>query len=81
MMKYLPNVTLVGQITGGGGGGNAAYQLPNGWTVKVSVSTFLDVESNDIEPGVTPHIALNNTVAELDLGRDAILERGIEEIR
>lgn len=77
MMKYLPNVTLIGQITGGGGGGNAAYQLPNDWIVKVSVSTFLDVNSDDIEVGVTPHIDLNNDPEILANGVDEILERAL----
>ncbi len=79
MMKYLPNVTLVGQITGGGGGGNAAYQLPNDWIVKVSVSTFLDVNLDDIEVGVAPHINLNNDPEELANGVDEILERALAD--
>ena len=37
MMKVLPQVTIVGQITGGGGGGNAAFELQNGWLVEVSL--------------------------------------------
>ena len=79
MMKYLPNVTIIGQITGGGGGGNAAYRLQNDWVLFVSVNTFLDVEFNDVEPGVVPHIELNNTEAELLNGTDAILERAIAD--
>jgi len=79
MMKHLPNVTLIGQITGGGGGGNASYRLQNGWILSVSVSTFLDVEFNDVEVGVTPHIDLNNTVDGLAQGVDDMLERAIEE--
>lgn len=80
MMKYLPNVTLIGQITGGGGGGNAAYRLQNGWIVRVSVSTFLDVQFNDIESGVTPDIQINNTEEILAQGVDEMLDRAIEEI-
>ena len=79
MMKHLPNSTLIGQITGGGGGGNAAYQLPNDWLVWVSVSTFLDVNLDDIEVGVTPHIDLNNDPEKLANGVDEILERAMED--
>ena len=60
MMKPLPNVTLVGQITGGGGGGGASFLLQNDWVLTVSVSTFLDVNFEDIESGVVPDIDINN---------------------
>ena len=78
-MKHLPNVTIIGQITGGGGGGNAAYQLPNGWNISVSVSTFLDTEFEDIEGGVVPHIELNNDTDRLANGIDDILERALAD--
>ncbi|MEM6317115.1 MAG: S41 family peptidase [Bacteroidota bacterium] len=78
MTKSLPNVTRVGQITGGGGGGNAAYELQNGWILKVSVSTFLDVNFVDVEPGVEPDIAVNNDAAVLETGVDEMLERALE---
>lgn len=78
MMKPLPNVTLVGQITGGGGGGNATFRLQNDWILSVSVSTFLDTNFEDIEDGVRPDIEINNGKTVLENGVDEMLERAIE---
>lgn len=77
MMKPLPNVTLVGQITGGGGGGGASFLLQNDWVLTVSVSTFLDANFEDIESGVMPDIDINNDKAVLESGVDEMLERAI----
>jgi len=78
MMKPLPNVTLVGQITGGGGGGNATYELQNGWLLNVSVSTFGDTNFEDVEGGVVPDIEINNDKMVLEGGVDQMLEQAIE---
>ena len=78
MMKPLPNVTLVGQITGGGGGGNATFRLQNDWALSVSVSTFLDTNFEDIEGGVVPDVEINNDKAVLESGVDEMLERALE---
>lgn len=78
MMQSLPNVTLVGQITGGGGGGNATYELQNGWLLNVSVSTFLDTDFIDVESGVVPDMELNNDKMVLESGVDEMLERAME---
>jgi C-terminal processing protease CtpA/Prc len=78
MMKGLPNVKLVGQITGGGGGGNLGYQLSNGWLVAVSVSDFIDKTGASIEPGVEPDITIENTAADIATGRDVMLEVAME---
>ena len=74
MIKGLPNVKLIGQTTGGGAGGNLAYQLSNGWIVTVSVSDFIDKEGHSIEEGVEPDLYINNTAEGLVEGHDAMLE-------
>lgn len=77
MIKDLENVTLMGQITGGGGGGNLGYQLSNGWLVAVSVSDFEDKQGISIEPGVTPDVLIENTSEEIENGQDKMLEMAI----
>ena len=79
MMKGLPTVKVIGQITGGGGGANASYQLPNDWIISVSVGTFLDAQFDDIETGVVPHVELNNDATRLANGIDDILERAVAD--
>ena len=80
MAKGLDHFTLVGQVTGGGGGGNAAYELSNGWIVSVSVSDFIDKEGQSIENGVRPDIEIENTIEDLENGYDKILETVLDII-
>lgn len=78
MFKAIPSVTLVGQVTGGGGGGNSNFELSNGWIVSVSVSDFLDAAGRSIEHGVEPDYEINNTSERLGLGIDDMLDKAIE---
>ena len=78
MVKHLPNFTLVGQITGGGGGGNAGFELSNGWALAISVSDFIDAEGQSIEVGVSPEIAIENTAMDIENGQDRMLEKVLE---
>ena len=80
-MKQVPNATLVGGITGGGGGLPCTYYLPNGWAVTMSAQRMsLDVNKVHIERGIEPDI--NVTITEEDINNkvDSILERAIEEL-
>ncbi|HLO54247.1 MAG TPA: S41 family peptidase [Saprospiraceae bacterium] len=77
MIKSLPNVTLVGQITGGGAGGHLGYQLSNGWQIRVSVSDFLDKNGQSTEVGVRPDVSITNTLDDIKNGRDIMLEKAI----
>jgi len=77
MVKGLQNVKLVGQITGGGGGGNLGFQLSNGWLVAVSVSDFVDKVGKSIENGVEPDIYVENTAEDIESFRDMMLEKAM----
>lgn len=77
--KALPNIQMVGDTTGGGGGLPNGGQLPNGWTYRFSISQMSDLnKDNFAENGVPPDI-----YAEFDwtdLTKDEIIDRAIEEI-
>ena len=62
--RAITGVTLVGQVTGGCGGGNSGYQISNGRIMGISVSDFLDQDSKSIEAGVDPDVIV-------ELGRRA----------
>ena len=80
-MKQAPNVTLIGGITGGGGGNPTSYYLPNGWTVVMSAHAFtLDVDKKQIEAGVEPDIYVTITDQDIANRVDSIVERAIEEL-
>ncbi|MEM8965823.1 MAG: S41 family peptidase [Bacteroidota bacterium] len=79
-LKSLPNVTLLGQITGGGGGGNQTQELSNGWLVTISSSKMLGVNFDEsIEDGIAPDIAIANDSLVLATGIDEMLERAVQE--
>ncbi len=76
----LPNITLMGDTTGGGGGLPNGGQLPNGWTYRFSISQLLDTDGrNFAESGVPPEIQVNFDWT--DLSKDEILDRAIAELQ
>lgn len=78
--KALPNVTLLGDTTGGGGGLPNGGQLPNGWTYRFSVTQLLDLNGNNYaENGVPPDIQASFDWS--DVTKDKILERAIAELQ
>lgn len=78
--KAFPNITLMGDATGGGGGLPNGGQLPNGWTYRFSISQLLDLDKqNYAEQGVPPDIAVSFDWT--DLTKDEILDRAILELQ
>jgi len=77
--KALPQVSLVGDTTGGGLGLPNGGQLPNGWTYRFSVTQALDLnKDNQYENGVPPDMTVLFDWS--DLSKDEIIEKAIEEI-
>jgi hypothetical protein len=81
MAKALPNVTLMGDQTGGGGGVPVYGELPNGWRYRFSGSQTLDLEGNHIEFGVPVDISVTMTPEDEAAGVDALLEAAIGYIK
>lgn len=54
IMKYVPNVKIVGDTTGGGSGLPFTSEIPIGWTVRFSACSIVDAEGNVTEFGVDP---------------------------
>ncbi|MBQ2979133.1 MAG: S41 family peptidase [Bacteroidaceae bacterium] len=78
VMKSLPQVTIIGDRTGGGSGLPFTYNLPNGWNLRLSASPILDADGNDTEWGIDPHIKVDMAPNAYQTGRDAILDCAIE---
>lgn len=76
VMSGLPQVRIVGAVTGGGGGMPATTELPNGWAVRYSASPITDAKGRNTENGIAPHegCEVHCTAAELAAGKDAILD-------
>ncbi|MBQ5854606.1 MAG: peptidase S41, partial [Alistipes sp.] len=79
-LKLAKNVTQIGGITGGGGAMPMTHFLPNGWIVVFPANMLFDVNKQHIESGIAPDIEVTATDEELEAGRDAIIERAIEEL-
>lgn len=78
-MKEIPNVTVIGGISGGGGGLPNTYYLPNGWAVTMSANRMsLDINKIHIEGGVQPDIEVNITEEDIANRVDSILEKAID---
>ncbi len=78
--KALPNITLMGDTTGGGLGLPNGGQLPNGWTYRFSITQALTLDkSPDYENGVPPDIEV--LFDWNDLTTDEVLEQAILELQ
>jgi len=85
ILKQLPQVTAVGDTTGGGsvGGGDASlYFLPSGKSIEIG---FIDIRRYDGLPwewlGIPPDIRVEQTEADILAGRDKQLEYAIEMLK
>ncbi|MBN2521003.1 MAG: S41 family peptidase [Bacteroidales bacterium] len=76
-MRVLPNITVVGDTTGGLVGSPIFRELPNGWTFRLSNTQVVTYEMEYIEEvGLPPDIEVHLPVNETDI--DYILEEAIE---
>ncbi|MBX9190014.1 S41 family peptidase [Bacteroides sp. K03] len=73
-MRCLPNVTIVGDKTGGGSGMPFSSELPNGWTIRFSASPHFDKNMNHIEWGIDPDVKVDINYKDEVNGLDTIIE-------
>lgn len=73
-LKGLPNVTIVGDRTGGGSGMPFSSELPNGWSLRFSACPLLDREMKHTESGILPDVKTDITPEDYARGTDTILE-------
>ena len=73
-MRYFPQVTLMGDQTGGGSGMPFNAELPNGWGVRFSACPTYDANMQQIEFGIAPDIAVALSAEDQAQGIDTIIE-------
>ena len=73
-MRCPPNVTTIGDKTGGGSGMPFTSELPNGWSVRFSASPHFDAEMNHIEFGIEPDIKADMLQEDELRGKDTLIE-------
>lgn len=74
-MRQLPNVTTLGDMTGGGGAMPIEYELPNGWRYRVSTSAFYGADGFNIEGGVPPDVRVEMNPEHAKQGTDDLIEQ------
>lgn len=73
-MKQLPNVSIVGDKTGGGAGMPFSDMLPNGWAVRFSACPMYDAKKQNTEFGIEPTHKVDISDADFARGEDSIIE-------
>lgn len=76
-MKMLPQVTTIGDVTGGGSGLPFYSELPNGWAVRFSASPILNSDMQHTEFGINPDIKVDMSDEDMKDGKDTIIETAI----
>lgn len=77
IMKSLPGVTVVGDVTGGGCGLPFTSEMPNGWNVRFSAAPIYDRNMNLTEFGVEPDVRVDQTDADTQRHHDTLLDTAI----
>ena len=80
-MSVIPNVTLIGDTTGGGGSSPINYELPNGWLFRFSSNGSTTPVGLNLENGIPPDIHQDMTNMDELQGIDSIIERALKVIK
>lgn len=82
VMKSLPHVAVVGDVTGGGGGMPYSSELPCGWGLRFSAcpiyDPYMSLTENGVEPSPGCRVDMDDEAAAN--GHDTILDTAIELI-
>lgn len=76
-VKYIrccPNVTVIGDQTGGGAGLPFSSEIPNGWSIRFSACPMYDKNKNSTEFGIDPDYYVPLTTTDFLKGKDTIIE-------
>lgn len=80
-MKMFPQVTIIGDRTGGGCGLPFNSEIPIGWNVRFSSSPMLDVNKQLTEFGIEPDIKINIKESDQLNGFDTIIETALDYLK
>ena len=74
-MKCLPQVTIVGDRTGGGAGLPFSSELPSGWAIRFSACPMYDRNQQSTEFGIEPDVRTDLKQDDQLSGFDTIIEQ------
>ena len=81
VMKSAPNALIVGDRTGGGSGLPFSSELPNGWSVRFSISPMFNLQKEHIEFGIDPDIRIDMSPEDQLKNKDTLIETARQIIR
>jgi Peptidase family S41 len=81
MMSVLPNVVLLGDTSGGGGGLPTSNQLPNGWSLRYSSTITTTMDGFNYEDGMPVDVKVDLDPVLANRGVDSMIERALREIK
>lgn len=81
MVKGMPQVTIMGDTTGGGGGLPVYAELPNGWTFRYSATRTYTPDGYSLELGMAPDVFLTLDTVALQNGVDSFIEAAIQSVQ
>jgi hypothetical protein len=81
VFSSFPNVIIIGDRTGGGGGTPCLVELPNGWTLRFSAMKTLLPNGYNIDEGIEPDIRIDLSADDEAKGIDSIIERALQEFK
>lgn len=77
-MRTMPNVTVIGDTTGGASGNPAAFPLGNGWSFTVPQWIEYGPDHQPIEGrGVAPHMVMQWQPSTYDRDRDPLIDAAV----
>ena len=77
-MRQCPNVTIMGDRTGGGSGMPYNSDLPNGWNVRYSAVVYYDKDMQHTEFGIAPDIYVAMSGKDIAQNKDTYIEKARE---
>ena len=80
-MKLFPQVTVMGDKTGGGCGLPFHSELPNGWSVRFSSSPILNADKEITEDGIDPDIKIDIIENDQLNDIDTIIEEALKYLK
>ncbi len=75
IMRQFPNVTVMGDKTGGGSGLPLSSELPIGWSLRFSASPILNEAYEDTEFGIDPDVFVSFTDDDYQNMTDPFIEK------
>jgi len=80
-MKLCPQVTVLGDSTGGGSGMPFTLELPNGWSVRYSAVVYYDAQKQHTEFGIAPDVEVSLSSEDVLKQKDSLIEAARKLLR